>query len=815
MKACFSLLFSLLSVLSFAAPASMPTPAPDYFPLSRVHLLESPFLRAQQLDLEYLLSLDADRLLAPFVHEAGLEWAAEYYPNWENTGLGGHIGGHYLSAMSMMYASTGDQRLKERIDYMVGVLARVQQANGDGYIGGVPEGKAVWKDISEGRIDARPFSLNGKWVPLYNIHKIYAGLRDAWIHAGSEQARDLLVHLTDWMLDLTANLTDAQMQDMLSSEHGGLNEVFADVAAITGDDKYLLLACRFSHQAILDPLLQGEDKLTGMHANTQIPKVIGFKRIADVAAFPPAGQPASANHSPFKTVPVGSDTPFPGPEWSDAADFFWQTVVYNRSVCIGGHGCTEHFHPADDFNPVVTAQQGPETCNTYNMLRLAEMLWLTSPQSLYADYYERALWNHILSSQHPETGGLVYFTQMRPGHYRVYSQAQECFWCCVGSGIENHARYGAFIYAQRDDELFVNLFIPSRLDWKEKNVEVIQTNSFPEDTRTVLTINPANPARFTLTVRCPAWAANGNGVRILLNGKLQPVQATPEGYLSLTRKWKKGDKVEVILPMMLHAEELPHNPAYRAYMYGPIVLAAKTDTTDLRGLFADEGRGAHIAHGRMIPIGEMPVVVREPGHELDSIDRVAAPLGFHITGLYPARYADGMQLIPFYRVHDSRYIIYWPAATPAQAQEMVARSAEAEKAALALAALTLDEVQCGRQQPESDHFIVAGESEMGFDELGAWRRGKRFGYTMKDSAGQASCVYVKYFTGQNAPSFTVLAGGKSLEPSGKPHLSPDGTAVSHFTLTGNLQGPVLIEILGESSTPKIHEVRLLSGEMEQ
>ena len=282
----------------------------ECFEVSDVRLEASPFKHAEDMDIRYLLALDPDRLLAPYLKGAGLEPKADNYPNWENTGLDGHIGGHYLSALSFMYAATGNDEIGRRLDYVISEMKRCQDTAGDGYLCGVPDGRKMWKEIEQGNVRAATFGLNDRWVPLYNIHKTYAGLRDAYLVAHREEAKDMLVKLTDWMERTTANLTDDQMQDMLRSEHGGLNETFADVADITGDKRYLKLAHRFSHDTILNPLLKNEDKLTGIHANTQIPKVIGFKRIADL----------EKNDS-----------------WSKAADFFWQTVVNNRSITIGGN----------------------------------------------------------------------------------------------------------------------------------------------------------------------------------------------------------------------------------------------------------------------------------------------------------------------------------------------------------------------------------------------------------------------------------------------------------------------------------------------
>jgi DUF1680 family protein len=419
-----------------------------------VRLLESPFSRAQQTDLEYILALDPDRLLAPFRIDAGLTPKAERYGNWENIGLDGHTGGHYLSALAFMFAATGNDQVSERLDYMLQELALCQEKNGNGYVSGIPGGKEMFRELTEGEFDAGSFTLANRWVPLYNIHKLFAGLRDAYLVAGKDQAQEILIYLTDWFYGLSDALTDEQIQSILRTEHGGLNEVFADVFAITGNPKYLTLAQRFSHRFILDPLIARRNELTGLHANTQIPKVVGFKRIADLSG---------------------------NSEWSDAAAFFWDLVTQKWTVSIGGNSVREHFHPANDYSLMMESTQGPETCNTYNMLKLTRLLFLSDPEDRYIDYYERALYNHILSSEHPDSGGFVYFTPMRPRHYRVYSQPQVCFWCCVGTGMENHGKYGELIYAHNKRDLYINLFISSTLNWKEKGISLTLTGFPSED----------------------------------------------------------------------------------------------------------------------------------------------------------------------------------------------------------------------------------------------------------------------------------------------------------------------------------------------
>ncbi|MET0208234.1 MAG: glycoside hydrolase family 127 protein, partial [Burkholderiaceae bacterium] len=506
------------------------------FALADVRLLPGPFLDAQQTDRAYLLALDPDRLLAPFRREAGLAQPKPSYGNWESSGLDGHMGGHYLSALAMMAASTGDEAIRHRLSVFLSALRACQLANKDGYLGGIPDGRTAWRDVARGELKVDSFSVNGRWVPWYNLHKTFAGLRDAWLIGGEPLARTMLLDLCDWAQRLLAPLSDVQLQDMMRAEHGGMNEVFADVARMTGDARYLRLAERFSHRAILDPLREGRDALTGLHANTQIPKVIGFARIAE-ARGQDAGAEAEAEA-----------------EWLAPARTFWKTVRERRSVAIGGNSVKEHFHPLTDFQPMLDEVEGPETCNTYNMLKLTEILHAhtrdDSERAAYADYHERALFNHILASQHPG-GGFVYFTPMRPQHYRVYSQVHEGMWCCVGSGLESHARHGQFIYTRRrhrDDALptvHVNLFIASKLTWDDEGIALTQRTRFPDEPRTQIRIDRGG--RFTLKIRHPGWVAAG-ALRVRINGQPSTIYSTPGSYIALTREWTADDLVDVRLP---------------------------------------------------------------------------------------------------------------------------------------------------------------------------------------------------------------------------------------------------------------------------
>ncbi len=431
-----------------------------------------------------------DRLLAPYLREAGLETKAKPYGNWESSGLDGHTAGHYLSALSTMIASgadTPDGELKHRLDYMVSELGRCQKVSTDGYVGGVPGSAELWKAIAAGNVD----TINRKWVPWYNLHKLYAGLRDAYWFAGNQQARKILVRCGDWCGQITAGLSEEQMQRMLGQEHGGMNEVLADIYAITGDEKYLRLAQRFNHQAVLDPLERHEDQLTGKHANTQIPKVVGLERIATL------------------TGDTNADS---------GARFFWENVTGKRTVAFGGNSVSEHFNDPKNFSGMLESREGPETCNTYNMLRLTEELFASRPSAVYADYYERALYNHILASINTERPGYVYFTPIRPEHYRVYSQPDKCFWCCVGTGMENPGKYGEFIYAQATNGVYVNLFIASEINVTNLGLTLRQETIFPDEPRTRLTLKLKKSVAFTLFIRHPAWVATGE-FSVKVNGR--------------------------------------------------------------------------------------------------------------------------------------------------------------------------------------------------------------------------------------------------------------------------------------------------------
>lgn len=712
------------------------------FPLSQVRLLDGLFKHACDLNVEVLLQYDVDRLLAPFLKEAGLPPKGEVFPNWAD--LNGHVGGHYLSALAIHYAATGNEACKQRMDYMVSELKRCQQKHGNGYVGGIPNGMKAWKEIQKGNV-----AIVWKyWVPWYNVHKTYAGLRDTWAYGGNEEARRMFLDLCDWGLAVIAPLTDQQMEHMLGNEFGGMDEVYADAYGMTGDVKYLDAAKRFSHHWLLDSMAAGIDNLDNKHANTQVPKVVGYQRIAELSAL--AGRKADA------------DT------YRKAADFFWSTVVNNRSLSIGGNSRREHFAAADDCKSYVEDREGPESCNTNNMLKLTEGLFRLSPEARYADFYERAMYNHILSTQHPRHGGYVYFTSARPAHYRVYSAPNSAMWCCVGTGMENHGKYGEFIYSHEGDNLYVNLFVASRLDWKEKGITLTQETRFPDEETSRLTLRMKKPVKARLLIRHPWWSKAGE-MKVMCKGKDYAAGSQPSGYIAIDRKWKDGDIIEITAPMQVTIEELPNVPNYIAIMRGPILLGARMGTDHLDGLVADDSRWGHIAHGPLVSVFDTPFIIgsrREIQTKLENMKPVAGkPLCYTVPGLFTEKYKD-LQLEPFFRLHDCRYMMYWLSMNDREYADFQQAAQEAEQRKLLLDRRTIDAVATAEQQPEVDHQLKYENSQTGHFEGEPWRDardGGYFSYNLLTNGENSLSLMVRYWGNETANrSFDILLDGKLL-----------------------------------------------------
>ena len=716
MKKTFTILLFICAATGINAQDKL---YPNEFPLSQITLLEGPLKHARDLNIETLLKYDCDRLMAPYRKEAGLTPKAKCYPNWD--GLDGHVGGHYLTAMAIN-AATGNKECRKRMEYIISEIAECAEANcknhpqwGVGYMGGMPNSQNIWNGFKDG--DFRVYS--GSWAPFYNLHKMYAGLRDAWLYCSNEQAKSLFLQFCNWAIHITSGLSDEQMERMLGNEHGGMNEVLADAYAITHEQKYLDCAKRFSHKRLFTPMSQRQDCLDNMHANTQVPKVIGFERISELS---------------------GNE------DYHVASSFFWDIVTGERSLAFGGNSRREHFPAKDACMDFINDIDGPESCNTNNMLKLTEDLHRRNPEARYADYYELATFNHILSTQHPEHGGYVYFTPARPRHYRNYSAPNEAMWCCVGTGMENHGKYGQFIYTHAGDALFVNLYAASQLDWKERGITLRQETAFPYSENSTITIAEGK-GTFNLMVRYPGWVHPGE-FKVSVNGKPADIITGPSSYVSINRKWKKGDVVNINFPMHSSLRYLPNEPQYVALMHGPILLGMKTGTESMASLIADDSRFGQYAGGPKQPIDKAPILIN---NDIASIPSQLTPVPgkpLHFTLNTRTENKIEGELQPFFEIHDSRYMIYWLALTEGSYKQYIDNIAKQEQERQALEASTVDKVQPGEQQPETDHQMETDESYTGNTNNVFYRdarNGHYFSYLMQTDGLTNLKLRLKYW----------------------------------------------------------------------
>ena len=710
---------------STAAAAPAP-PAAEGFPLRDVRILEGPFRDAQQRALGYLLSLDPDRLLHTFRLNAGLPTTAKPYGGWEapTVELRGHSLGHYLTACALLYEATGEERLKARAIAMVAELGKVQQALSSrgmsrGYLSAFPE------EFFD-RVEAR----NRVWAPYYTLHKIMAGVLDVHRVTADPVALEVVKGMAAWVGLRAKPLSEEQWQDMLETEFGGMQDVLTELYVQTGDPEHLRLARLFDHRSVFDPLARGEDPLDGLHANTQIPKAIGAARDCETTGEP---------------------------RYCAVAEAFWQRVALHRSYAIGGHSEDEHFSPVAHLSRHL-GESTAETCNTYNMLKLSRRLFLRDADPARVEFYERGLFNHFLASQDPATGMVTYYVALAPGAWRTYSTPEDSFWCCVGTGMENPARYGEAIYARQGKALLVNLFLASELTWREKGLTVRQQTRFPDEDRTRLALRLEKPARFALRLRHPAWAKGGLAVSV--NGQPQPADSRPGSYATVEREWRDGDAVEVRAPMSLRFEALPDDPARGAVLFGPIVLAADSGA---EGLDAAERYGPSAPKTRLDERPPIPTLLAaSPADALAHVRPTGAPLAFRTERLGRPR---DVELRPFFRLADRRYAVYFDVLPESVWTERRARgAAEAERQAADVAARTVDAVTAGVAAEEAAHALEEKRSDTYWFEgrrCRSARSGGSFGYSLKLPRSGPAAVRVTYWGGETRRRrFEVLVEGE-------------------------------------------------------
>jgi DUF1680 family protein len=584
------------------------------FPMTAVRLLPGLFKQQAEINQEYLGSLNTDRLLHSFRLTAGITSTATPYGGWEKPDceLRGHFnGGHYLSAVALSYASSGNDALKKNGDAIVAELAKCQKANRNGYLSAFPE--SGFETLAAG----------GKyWAPFYTSHKIMAGMLDMYVHAGNEQALQVAERMGDWVRAYFQAISDDRRMFMLRTEFGGMNEVLVNLYGLTGKQQYLSAAHLFEQPMFLDPLAAHRDELKGLHANTHVPKVIGAARMYELTG---------------------------DPRYREIATYFLDEVLAERNYAIGNCSVDEHWRSdAGDLKGTLQYHDA-ECCVAYNLMKLQRHAFAWTADAKYMDAYERALWNCRMGTQNAQ-GLKQYFFPLAAGYWRYYNSAENSFWCCTGTGAEEFAKFNDTIYFHDADSVWVNQFIPSELDWKEKGFSLRQETTFPEQQSTILTLKVAAPQRRTIHVRVPGWTASGGSVRI--NGRELEAFAQPGSYLALTREWRDGDKIDVSLPMQLWSEPLPGDPSTRAALYGPLVLAADLGPGPKDGPLKIGGYDTGPKQAELPrPEANPSAPALDAGEWVEVVS--AKDLSFKSRG------ANGLAVKPMYRITDEKYAVYW------------------------------------------------------------------------------------------------------------------------------------------------------------
>jgi DUF1680 family protein len=753
-------------------------------PLASVRLTGGPLENAQELDAKYLLELEPDRMLAYLRQRAGLEPKGKPYGGWDGAGrqLTGHIAGHYLSAVSLMWAATGDVRFKERATYIVSELKTIQDAQGDGYLGALMDnqgvdGKVRFQELCKGIIRSGGFDLNGLWSPWYVEHKIFAGLRDAYRNTGNRMALDVEIKFAGWVESIVSRLDDEQTQKMLATEFGGMNEVTADLYADTGDARWLALSGKFEHRAMIDPLAAGQDILGGKHGNTQVPKMIG---------------------SLARYIYTGDETDH------KAAAFFWDEVALHHSFATGGHGKNEYLSQPDKLDNMIDGRTA-ETCDVYNMIKMSRTLFSVDPEIRYADFHERALFNHILASQDPQDGRVCYMVPVGRGVQHEYQEKFLDFTCCVGSGMESHALHGYGIYYESLDKLWVSLYVPTHANWEAEGVQVEMKTDFPMGDAASVEITPKSAKKFTLALRRPYWAGAGFSVKV--NGQAWKDLPKADSYVEITRTWKKGDTVELVLPKTIRKEPLPDNPERFAVMWGPLVLAG-----DL-GPEQPERRASRKAGGE----DSAPVLVaaREPVENF--LKPVTGKPGTFVTS--GVGLATDITFVPFYQLPRRRYAIYWDMFTPEEwKKKSEALAAEQEKQKK-LEAATVAFAQPGQIETERD-FNQQGEdsSPVQLMERYGRRATKWFSFDLPVDARHPMGLLVTFSNDARRPgSFDIVVNGEKVGAQATERRSPEQDvrffdveyAIPPELVEGQQKVTVRFEASSGSDIPGVFGIRII------
>jgi DUF1680 family protein len=768
--------------------------------LSKVRLTGGPLKVAQDSDAKYLLELDPDRMMSFYRVRAGLPKKAEPYAGWDGAGrnLTGHIAGHHLSAVSLMYLATGDERFKQRADYLVKEMKEVQDKNGDGYCGAIEGAKENFGALSRGEIRGAAFDLNGMWSPFYTLHKTFAGLRDAYRHTGNKTALQLETKFAGWVEKTIAPLNDQQIAKMLNTEHGGMNEVLADLYVDTKDERWLALSRRFEHHAFTDALKRHQDVLPGKHGNCQIPKLIG-----SAARYEYTGDADDLV----------------------AASFFWDRVAQHHSYATGGHGLAEYFGFPDEFANRLDGRTC-ETCNVYNMLKLTRRLFSFRPDPLYADFHEKALFNHILASMDPDGAKMSYMVPVGRATQQEYQNMLQSFTCCVGTGMESHALHGDGIYYESPDTVWVNLYAPSTVELRD-GLKIAQESSFPDGDSAKLTIASGRSKQFTLAIRRPGWA--GDGFAIKVNGQkldVPPVaslrvggaggrdmgfdegQLPPSSYVDIKREWKTGDVVEVSIPKALRLDLVPDDKTVAAIMWGPLVMAG-----DLGPRRQGPGRAEAVAPALVTDkaVNEWVLPAGKPGDFKTG--------GVAKSWTQPTAAGGDVVLTPFYRTHERTYSVYFDVLTPSEFEgKLASRAAEVEREKR-IEAASVGYVQPGDTNAEQTFGYRSEPADRQAPKAnGRSARGGTgwFSYDLPVDGTTSNALIVTYYNDLALPvlsNYEILIDGTRVAK-----YSPNHTAGGFWNATyplpasmtsGKRKVTVRLQATGADRIPPVYGIRIV------
>lgn len=671
----FALILSCNTSQEYSPQAKLLVPNKAHsFKPGEIKLLDGPFLESQNTAAKYILSLEPDRLLAPFRTESGLKTKAQAYPGWENS-LPGVALSLYLSGVSRLYAITGEKEYLNRINYILGDLEKCQTKN-DGYLLGIKGGKQVFAKVEkEGFYEGFSNWAEGHGEPYYVMEKLFSGLIDVYRICNIHKALKIVTNLADWLETHMSHINNTDMQKIMEVEYGGMNWVLCDLYVLTGNKKYLSLSKRWHDNEVVVPITKSIDVLTGKHANTQFPKMSGL-----AARYPYTADSSDLN----------------------GAIFFWESVVKHRTYVTGGNSEGEEFCVRDSMSHTLTPFT-EENCNEYNMLKLTSLLFNIEPQVEYADYMERTLFNHILSAQNIEDGRVCYYLPLMSGAERHYETLYKSFSCCVCTGMDSYTRHSEYIYAHTESDLYVNLFIASELIWKKKGITIAQETKFPYEDITRFTFTCEKETEIGLLFRDPYWLAEP--ITIKINGEILDITPT-NGYYKVQRKWNTDDIVEVYLPMNIRIESMPDDKSKIALFHGPILLAGSFEKEDANRLVESNLAPA------LIP-GDKPIYqwLKPTSTPLKYIATVARPKEIHLE--------------PFFTLKKGAYSVYWQKLSDNEWRQRLDEERKRKEYLNHLERITTDVVLVGNKQSELKHDLsgksVTGNGNKGILTDQIWR----------------------------------------------------------------------------------------------